>query len=410
MSLRDVVTVAIGQTVAHNAGTDEKTRKVQRMTTTKRLVQASALASLVLLLPGCVALGLSEPEFCENAGSTSLMPWVKSTWEPYCEQLNNHLESPQKYELPALTTFFAEHPAKVEELKTKLARYDRPERCFSEPQEELQLRRLQTCMQTNDEQDARISTSWKIKAEPWLGEYQFRVKSLRGKLTKTKAIGDKIERKIRDKFENNTQMDQPELTKTYTDNMAKHEKEIAAIDKSKAQLTQLTEMSAANPGLATTITREFGPPIQVLLEDHEKNKKLYAELVKTRDFFVLATGSVGKACPAGKKARKELKIAKKQLTEELGKVSASSKSITVLTKINREDDEEGFSSKESFQGFICGKRSSKNQFEGRPEMCVQWFFTIQREKGQNEKKWEPWVVKKFTEGKANQGVDCALLK
>lgn len=337
------------------------------------------------------------------------MPWVEDNWAKYCGELDDHLTQPQEYTLKEITEFFSNHSARVDTINSKLRRYDRPDRCFSEPQEQLQLRRLRSCIAEDADQDFRITNSWKVRAEPWLDEYKFRISTLRKNLEGTEKLGKKIEKRLLSKFAESTRMDQPELASQYDKSIDKLGPEVADLAKAKVELDELISLASSNQGLASTISGEFAPLIDEVSEKHEKNEKLFADLKRTRDFFVLGTGGVGKACPSGIRARAELKAAQGVLQEEAQKLNTPMSNMGIISTKRKKDSEDGFSSQESFRAFMCARRSADNQFQGRPKLCTKYLYTIYREKGQDDNNWDIWMIKPPVEGAAKDGVDCTLM-
>lgn len=368
-----------------------------------------ALSLLAMTQTSCVTLGLAEPEFCNAGGGYALMPWVEETWASYCTELDDHLTQPQEYSLKEITAFFSNHSKRVDTINSKLRRYDRPDRCFSEPQEQLELRRLRSCIAEDADQDFRITNSWKVRAEPWIDDYKFRIRKLRKNLEETEELGKKIEKRLLEKFATSTRMDQPELAAQYDKSIDKLDPEVQDLAKAKTELDELISLASSNQGLASTISGDFAPIINEVSERHEKNEKLFANLKRTRDFFVLGTGGVGKSCPLGLRARNELKAAKGVLEEEAQKLGTPPSNIGVITKIRRKDSEDGFSSRETFNAFICARRSPDNQFQGRPKLCTKYLYTIYREKGQDDRNWDVWMIKPPVEGAAKDGVDCTMM-
>lgn len=375
--------------------------------------KAPMRALLAILIPslslaGCVTLGLSEPEFCNEQGSASLEPWIEKNWVPYCDALDEHLNSPQNYSLMELASFLAQHTERVSEINQKLSRYEKPERCYGEAVEELKYRRLMSCIEDNDEQNARFSNSFSVRADPWLDEYQLRVKKLRRDLNDAKELGERIMSKLQGHIDEASPMDDPELASQLSKKLETLDKDVKFIDGAKPALEALLYTASPHPALANTINNNYRPPLTVIIEDHAKNKKLYAELVKTSDYLTKAAYGVGKSCPDGVRARNEEKAAKPLLTEAMAQLSASKK-IAITETGTVVNDPDGFISRETFKGFFCAQRRAENQVEGKPQVCSQHFFTIEREKGQDEKKWDVWNLKGITEGDATQGVDCSKL-
>lgn len=369
-----------------------------------------ALCLIAMTQTSCVSLGLSEPEFCNAGGGYALMPWVEENWTAYCQELDDHLTQPQEYSLKELTAFFSNHSERVDSINSKLRRYDRPDRCFSEPQEQLQLRNLRSCIAEDADQDFRITNSWKVRAEPWIDDYKFRIRKLRKNLETTEKLGNKIEKRLLEKFANNARMDQPELAVQYDKSINNLEPEVQELAKAKAELDELISLASSNQALASTISGDFAPIIGEVSDKHEKNEELFAKLKRTRDFFVLGSGGVGKSCPRGIRARTELKAAKGVLEEEAQKLGTSMGNIGILSKKRRKDSEDGFSSRESFRAFVCAKRSADNQFQDRPKLCTKYLYTIYREKGQDDRNWDVWMIKPPVEGAAKDGVDCTMME
>ncbi len=367
------------------------------------------LARTLLLLTlapslGCSALGLAKPEYCEDQGASSLQPWVDSTWAPYCDEFNTRLTEPQNYELVELTEFLSAHPERTAELKTKLTRYKDPKRCFETNAEQLQYRKLSACLEDGPSQDARVTLTWDVRADPWLKEYDFRAKKLRRDLTDMNAAAENIERKIQEKFQANEIMDQPELFVAFDETMSRLEKDMAAVDNANSSYNRILATASSYPALAHMITQKYRPVLDTIMQDHKKNRELFNQLQDQRRFLRFAVYSVGRTCPTGVRANNELKAARTVLKEKIAELGASTPRITETVQESKSEDE--FTVLQTFRGVICATRNTGNQVVGKPEMCAKHLFTIQRSRGVDDKRWDDWTLQSLEEGGPKEGVDC----
>lgn len=365
------------------------------------------IAPVIALLTLLTACGPREPGLCEDTREGALTPWVNETWEPYCSAFSDHLLEPERYSIGELTKFFADHPAKREELKTSLSRYAEPERCFRDvPAERLRYQSLKDCLEANESMTRKIHAAWSARAEGWFKEYTYRVKKLRRDLDDIEVLGDKLNMKLEQKFDFRAPMDD-DLFDRYAQSLSDVQPDVEFLNGAKPTFDSLIGTAKTDADLARMIKNTYGKTFENLISDHDKNRLRYAKLSGAAAFYKHAVYAVGKQCPDGQKANKEVRAAKEALALELSKFAFVT-SPRVTKKTVRISDEAA--DIEKFEGIVCTARGDSNQFEDRRELCSQYHFIVERQRAKGERRWEDWTLQKFEEGDVEEGVDCNLIQ
>lgn len=374
---------------------------------TKSTIPSALLLSLFCAGVGFGASGCGAPDYCEDQGPNGFDTFRNKQWIPYCEKFESRLNDPLSYELTDLTDTFSEFPERSVEMTKQLSTWEEYDACFESKMEQIELRRLRSCLEYDPETESNIQRAWSIRAEPWLEDYDQKIKKLQRQLSDLKLEATRIDEKITQKFDLSAPMDNKmvlELGAGIND----VEPQIGAIDKAKLDYERFVSSSMANPELNSFIEENYGDKIQQLLKDHEDNRFAIAKLRGQERYFTYAVNTVGKKCIEGPKARKEDKIARKALKEKMKELEAG-KTIHVSTKITKSTDEKTSAQVETIKGFFCGKRAPENQFEGKPDMCAQHHFEITRQRPAGARKWEDWKLGEVKEGDIPEGVDCLQL-
>lgn len=375
-----------------------------------RIFNLRAACVGVFLSASLIGCGPGEPGLCEDTRAGALTPWVQETWEPYCDDLFTHLEEPRTISsILKFTEFFAAHPTEREELTKKLASYKEAERCFKSPDDRLRLRRLQACLEDGSSMERRINAAWAARSEPWLDDYQAKIKRLRRDLDDIKRIGDKLNIQLERKFE----IQAPYEAKLYDEFAQRLEdtrEKVAYVNKLRKKFKRILKIASDNEEFEQMIDSQYSGEVDALIKENEKNQVKYAKMLGDETYFKFAVNSTGKGCPAGlKKSRKEIKAAKSVLKTKLLSLNPRSKKIRITSPSSFEANEKEFHITETIKGFVCGPRKDENQFQGRRKMCAVHKFEIQRIKPKGERRWQPWKVEKFEEGEFDEGVDCNLI-
>ncbi|MEC9398287.1 MAG: hypothetical protein VX475_11735 [Myxococcota bacterium] len=362
----------------------------------------TVLGALLLPLAGC-----GTPDYCEDQGPNGFDTFRNQEWVPYCQQFETKLSDPLSYELTDLTDTFSEFPEKSAEMKKQLATWEKPEACFESKMEQLELRRLESCLEYDAETDSKIQRAWEIRAKPWVEDYEKQVKKLQRQLGDLKIDATRIDEKITQKFDLSAPMDDKMVVEFGT-SISDVEPQISSIDKAKLDYERFVSSSMANPSLNTFIEENYGEVIQQILKDHEDNRFAIAKLRGQERYFTYAANTVGKKCIEGPSARKEDKILRKVLGEKMTQAKAG-KTINVSQKITKSTDEKTSDEVETIKGFFCGLRAQENQFDGKPSMCSQHHFEVKRIRPAGERRWKDWELVEVKEGDIPEGVDCAKL-
>jgi hypothetical protein len=362
----------------------------------------TVLGALLLPLAGC-----GTPDYCEDQGPNGFDTFRNKEWIPYCQEFETRLSDPLSYELTDLTDTFSDFPEKSAEMKKQLSAWEEPEACFETKMEQLELRRLESCLEYDAETESKIQRAWEIRANPWIEDYEKKVKRLQRQLGDLKIEATRIEEKVTQKFDLNAPMDN-KMVLEFGASISEVEPQISAIDKAKLDYERFVSSSMANPSLNTFIEENYGEKIQEILKEHEDNRFAIAKLRGQERYFTYAANTVGKKCIEGPSARKEDKILRKVLGEKMTQAKAG-KTINVSQKITKSTDEKTSDEVETIKGFFCGLRAQENQFDGKPSMCSQHHFEVKRIRPAGERRWKDWELVEVKEGDIPEGVDCAKL-
>jgi hypothetical protein len=355
------------------------------------------------------ACGPSEPGLCEDTREGALTPWINSEWEPYCNVLYDHLEEPGNYTMLELTEFFAEHPQRREELSIALQRYKNPEQCFQEPAEQLRYRSLVSCLDNEEAMERRISASWTARSEPWLEEYQTRVKRLRQRITDASRLKDKVVTKLEQRFDFVAPME-PDAYEKLAGKLVAIREDMAFLDTAEPEYRSFLKVSAEADELNALVDRTLSEPVEIMLEDHQKNRVNFAKLNFEENFLRYAVYSVGKPCPDGEsRASKEEKGARSALALKFSEMGAPRSDVRITEKITIAENENGDMT-QSTSGLFCAPRASERQFDGRKQQCGVFTFTVQRVKLAGERRYGDWTLTRLDESEYDNGVDCSLLE
>lgn len=364
-----------------------------------------------LLLGGLsAALSLSAcgtPSYCEDEGPKGFSTVRTQNWAPYCEELEARLNEPLNYELTDLTDYFADYPTRAADITEQLSSFDEPDRCFDSKREQLELRSMRSCLEVDEDKEARIQKAWAIRAEPWIEQYEKRIKALRRELNDLNLEATRVDQKISQKFDMNATMES-ELVDDLTLKLDELQPKIAAVDKAKLDYERFLASSMSNTNFNTFIEESYGTAIKELLDEHENNRFAIAKLRGTERYFRYALNTVGKECEAASSASKETRIVRPLLKDAMSKKSAGP-TLSVDAVVSSKDPDTS-ADIETINGYFCGERSADNQFEGKPQLCAHQHFEILRDRPVGERKWTSWRLVETKEGEVNEGVDCALLE
>ncbi len=363
-----------------------------------------SLAALLVLS----ACGPSEPGLCEDTREGALTPWVDGDWEPYCNVLYQHLEDPGDFTLLELTEFFAEHGQRRDELSLAFKRYDSPEKCFQEPAEQLRYRSLVSCLDNEEAMERRISASWTARSEPWIEEYETRVKRLRQKISDASLLKEKVVTKLEQRYDFVAPMS-PNAYEKLAGMLVAIREDMAFLDTAAPEYKAFLKVSAEDDALNTLVDRTLSERVEIMLEDHQKNRVKFAKLNFEENFLRYAVYSVGKPCPKAPRATKEQKAARGALAVKLGELGAPRSDVYITDKITVSENENGDIS-QSAGGRFCAPRATERQFDGRRQQCGIYSFTMQRTKLSGERRYGDWTVTQIDESEYDDGVDCALLE
>ena len=354
------------------------------------------------------ACGPSEPGLCEDTREGALTPWVDGEWEPYCNVLYDHLEEPGNYSLLELTEFFSEHNQRREELSIAFKRYKDSGQCFQEPAEQLRYRSLVSCLDNEEAMERRISASWTARSEPWVDEYETRVKRLRQRISDASLLKDKVVTKLEQRFDFVAPMD-PNAYEKLAGMLVAIREDMAFMDTAEPEYKSFLKVSADADALNALVDRTLSERVEILLDDHQKNRVKFAKLNFEENFLRYAVYSVGKECPESPRAKKEQKAARGALAVKLGQLGLPRSDVYITEKITVSENENGDIS-QSTSGRFCAPRATERQFDGRKQQCGIYSFTIQRTKLSGERRYGDWAVTRIDESEYDNGVDCSLLE
>ncbi len=371
----------------------------------------SSLAPLRLLvllttLTATSLVACGPPELCKQEGSGTFSSFRSSDWTPYCADLDDRLQRPMDYELILLTEFFSEYPDRASSMKSKLVKFEEHEKCFVSKDDKLEYRRLNACLQ-NGEVESRIKRAWTVRAEPWIEEYEGRIQKLQLDLDAAENDSEYITTKINQQ-ERLGQRVKVDRVSDFEDQLDDLQKEVGQIDQARSDYERLQAASMSYSALNGHINSTLKERIDIMFEKHDQNRFAIARLRNTQRFHNFALKSVGVPCEEGVRSRKEQRKATKLLEDQVNALGAS-KIVAITSKTQAATDESTGETTETFEGYICGKRSVDNQFDNKIPLCSRHNFVIKRVKPAGERRFGDWQLDSITEGDETQGVDCNML-
>lgn len=359
------------------------------------------------LLAACVIAGVltsscGTPKYCREG---AFPRFLEEDWRTYCEAFQERVESPGNFELTELATFFGNHSARAKSIRDELLRYESPAACFEGPRAELEYRRLDTCAKDDDGQRQEIANAFVANLEPWLSDHRLRLSSLTPKVGDVEREASRIEKKVAEAFDFHSELDPSDFLK-FADTVDAAESEYnrgATLSRDWAQMKKLAGSSST---IISRMDEQYGAEVTDL---NAKFKELGDRVIELRErerYLEYAVYSVGKPCPQGIRATKELGIARNILKGKVAEVGGVQPRVTTGLVVDSRDEFEV----ESFEGFICGVRSKEGQFEGKPRQCTTYRYQLERQRVAGERRWGDWAVMAFEEAGAQNGVECALMK
>lgn len=361
--------------------------------------RAHAVALILSLAIPAVSCGSSKPRRCKEGFAT----FLENDWESYCASYKTHIESPTKFTLQDLAKFFGEHPSKIKALNENLYQHQDYEACFVTKREELELRALQSCIAGGDKQDLEILNAWNVASEPWLEDASLDIGELKPKVIEAEQEAIRLGKKVSDAIDAKRKVEEGTF-EPFDAQVAEIEKQFSRLGAVEETFKKLEKAAAPNKALSTTLTKEVEPKINAMSADIADLRRRTEALKQVHRYLDFASSAVGVPCPSSKKgASKEEKIAKDIVGGKVGEVRGSA--VRVSSEISR--DNKGGVDYERFTGFICGVRSTQNQFEGLSQLCGQYQFVIERSKSGDS--WGSWTLKTFEESGPSGGVDCSML-
>jgi hypothetical protein len=369
-----------------------------------RKLSICLVISLVAPLAGCTLLG--KPKRCTERHQGSFATFLDEDWTDYCEAYRAHVERPAQFTLEELTTFFGEHPRRVEEMRQQLLRFEKYETCFQSPKEKLELRNLEGCLADDDQQDLQITNAWTVRAEPWIEDLDYGISDMQPEINDAEREAKRQQKKAAEAFDFHARMNEGSYA-GFAEQVSELDEGLQQLEGFQDRYEALLDLAAGNQALTQTMRREFGPKINAIASDVQQLRERYAKLDETRRYIEFAVGSAGVPCPkANRSLRKERRIARKLLSQKNDEVSGSG--VRVTRGIY--DEKKGPIDYQRIEGHVCGVRSTDNQFEGAPQQCGQYRWVLERQKGSDVDDWEDWHIKSFEESGPKGGVDCALKK
>ncbi|MEZ4458564.1 MAG: hypothetical protein R3E66_02325 [bacterium] len=360
------------------------------------------IALSLLGLMAATQLSCGAPSYCKEG---SFPTFLDEEWRSYCTKYSEHMDNVGAYTLPQLTQFFGNHPDKVAELNETRAKYQEPSACFVEERDKLEFRKLDSCLDNNDEQNQAIANAWIARAEPWLEDHKLRLSGVIPKIGDQMREAKRLERKAGEAFEFKAEIDPGAFLKFADENEALG-KELDVTADIEGEWRDLLRLAGDNKALTGAMQAEYGAAVQELVDKLADARANYSELTEQQRYLEMATFSAGKPCPLGLRSNKEVGIAKKAMASKIKEVKGTApRAMTSIAKELVNDLEN-----ESFEGFICAPRSSDNQFSDRPKQCAVYRYVLQRDRPVNERKWGDWTITAFEEGGPQAGVDCGIMK
>lgn len=359
------------------------------------------LTALALILASS-QLSCGTPSYC-NEGS--FPTFLDSEWRTYCAEFDDHMEEIGSYSLPELTSFYAAHPAKVAELNESLAKYESPAACFVEKTEQLEYRKLNSCLSNDDAQNQAIGNAWVARAQPWLEDHKLRLGEITPKIGDQLREARRLETKVAEAFEFKAEMDPAPYIKFADENevLAKQLEKTADIE---GEWKNLLKIARDNETLVGTMQAQYGSEVTELIARLADARSQFNEVMEAQRYLEMGTYAAGKGCPAGLRSNAEISIARKALASKVKEVRGTMpRASTGIAKELIEELET-----ESFEGFLCAPRGKDNQFADKPQLCAVYGFVLQRDRPVTERAWGDWTLTSFEEGGPKAGVDCAIMK
>lgn len=369
-----------------------------------RKLQPLLILGLILLFGGCSIFG--KPSVCTERHQGSFATFLDEEWVEYCQEYKDHVQNTANYNMKELTSFFSDHPRRVEELNKTLVRFDKYESCFKSPKEELELRELRSCLQDDDQTDLEIANAWLSQAEPWVKDLEFRVADIQPPINDAEREADRQLRKAAEAFDFKAKMDEAPY-QSFAALVAEIDTKLKEVEGVDDEYRTFVQLAKGHKSLTETMADQIGPQINAIAADAQSLRERWRALDEARRYLEFAVNSAGVRCPKGQaRAREEMRIAKRIVSGKNKEVGGSG--IRIASTI--EAEAQGPIDYERFEGFVCGVRQPDNQFPELNRLCGQYQFVIERQKGSNVDDWESWVLKSFTESGPSGGVDCSLMK
>lgn len=362
-------------------------------------------AALLILIPLTSMLwGCGGKKLCEERNPASFATFLDEDWRAYCETYRVHTQAPANFTMLELTEFFGNHPGKVKELTKSLYEFNNYETCFKSPKEELELRALQTCLQDNDQADIEVTNAWSTLAEPWVADLRLGVQELTPRFSDAEREASRQERKISDAFEFNKPLEVQEFESLQVE-LQSLDKAMTPLEDAAREYTALMKRAQGHGALVNLMENDFRPQINAITADVASLRTRHTALAKEVRYLEFAASSAGIPCPKTLRgATAEQRIANSVAKGRNNEVAGSGPRILTKTRADSSGDNEF----ERFEGFICGIRGAETQFDGKPQLCAQHRFVIERQRPSGAQKWGDWSLKSFEEAGSNGGVDCAL--
>lgn len=352
------------------------------------------------------ATGCGGQKRCTEKTPASFATFLDEEWRVYCAEYTAHVESPQNYELPALAKFFAAHPSRVSNLTKSLYGHKRYESCFSAPREELELRDLQSCLQNNDASDHQMVTALTTAAKPWLDDLMLQQNAVSPKAATAEAEAERLQQKVEFAFNRSTRPEGDDWI-AFKARVAEIGASLDAIEGAPAVYEEIRANAAGHAPLARAVESNLGGPISTLGASVASLRERHASLATEASFIEYAWNAAGVRCPASARgASSELSAARKVVAGRNNEVGGTGPRVSGKAK----SESDGETDTEQIEGFVCGTRAPASQFEGKPQLCGQFRFVLEREKPSEERRWGDWTLQSFEESGPEGGIDCKLKK
>lgn len=359
------------------------------------------LTAFALLLASS-QLSCGTPSYC-NEGT--FPKFLDDEWRTYCAEYADHMEEIGSYGLPELTSFYAQHPAKVAELNESLAKYESPAACFAEKTEQLEYRKLNSCLTNDDAQNQAIGNAWVARAQPWLEDHKLRLGEITPKIGDQLREARRLETKVAEAFEFKAEMDPAAYIKFADENevLSKQLEKTADIE---GEWKNLLKRARDNEALLGMMQSEYGDEVSELVARLADTRAQFNEVMEAQRYLEMGTYAAGKGCPPGLRSNAEIAIAKKAMASKIKEIRGTAPRPSTGIAKELADELET----ESFEGFLCAPRGKDNQFADKPQQCAVYKYVLQRDRPVSERAWGDWTITALEEGGPMAGVDCALMK